>query len=121
MDASEVLKRLEKIEKKMFRSLGEGLICSPDFSQDKQWLCSQLRMELEVNAVLSEALEKISKNKDYCVYGTYDMEAEPEKAFRQGSHIANGQNAEISDEALEAAHKLHNPQDSVETKAKGSK
>ncbi len=41
----------------MFRSLGEGLICSPDFSQDKQWLCSQLRKELAVNALLTEAIE----------------------------------------------------------------
>ncbi len=46
-----------------------------------------------------DALEKVSANKTQCVYSQ-------DEKFREGSHIAFGQSAELADEALAALRNL---------------
>lgn len=61
----------------------------------------QIVAELKAeNKRLREALEEIKGKHGFCIFGTPDLEPEPEQAFRQGSHFAFNECAEMAALAL---------------------
>lgn len=102
MTTQERLARFEELKRRQLtriaRLRGRGNL--PSWQREADWLIAELEKAWAREEVMREAMTKVSVNKDMCVYGTYDMEPDPEKAFRQGSHIAFCQSAEVADEAL---------------------